>query len=28
VQKTESVSTDTLSPDLFKIPEGYTVEKK
>ena len=28
VQKTESVSTDTISPDLFKIPEGYTVEKK
>ena len=28
VQKVTSVSTDTLSDDLFKVPEGYTVEKK
>jgi hypothetical protein len=28
VQKVTSVSTDTLSDDLFKVPDGYTVEKK
>ena len=28
VQKIASVSTESLSDDLFKIPEGYTVEKK
>ena len=28
IQKVSSVSTDTLSDDLFKLPEGYTVEKK
>jgi hypothetical protein len=28
VQKTTAVSTEPLSDDLFKIPEGYTVEKK
>jgi len=28
IQKTTSVSTDPLSDDLFKIPEGYKVEKK
>lgn len=28
VQKLTSISTDTVSDDLFKVPEGYTVEKK
>jgi hypothetical protein len=28
VQKLTSISTDAVSDDLFKIPEGYTVEKK
>lgn len=28
IQKMSSVSTDPISDDLFKIPEGYTIEKK
>jgi hypothetical protein len=28
VQKVTSVSTDTIADDLFKLPAGYTVEKK
>jgi hypothetical protein len=28
VQKLTSISTDSVSDDLFKVPEGYTVEKK
>lgn len=28
VQKLTSISTDSISDDLFKVPEGYTVEKK
>ena len=28
IQKTSSVSTTALPDDLFRIPEGYTVEKK
>lgn len=28
VQKISSVSLDPISDDLFKVPEGYTVEKK
>jgi len=28
VQKVSSVTTDTLAEDLFKMPEGYTVQKK
>lgn len=27
-QKISSVSTDPISDDLFKVPEGYTIEKK
>jgi hypothetical protein len=28
IQKLSSVSLDTIPDDLFKIPEGYTIEKK
>lgn len=28
VQKLTSISTDTVSDDLFKVPDGYKVEKK
>lgn len=28
IQKVTSVSTDPISDDLFKVPEGYTIEKK
>lgn len=28
VQKTSSVSTESIPDDLFKVPEGYTLEKK
>lgn len=28
IQKLSSVSTDPISDDLFKVPEGYTIEKK
>ena len=28
IQKLSSVSMDAISDDLFKIPEGYTIEKK
>jgi hypothetical protein len=28
VQKTSSVSTAAIADDLFRIPEGYTIEKK
>jgi hypothetical protein len=28
IQKLSSVSTDAISDDLFKVPEGYTIEKK
>ena len=28
IQKLSSVSTDTIAEDLFKVPEGYTIEKK
>lgn len=28
IQKMSSVSTESISDDLFKIPEGYTIEKK
>ena len=27
IQKTSSISTDAISDDLFKIPEGYTIQK-
>jgi hypothetical protein len=28
IQKLESVSTDPIADDLFRVPEGYTIEKK
>ena len=28
IQKVSAVSTDTISEDLFKVPEGYTIDKK
>ena len=28
IQKTTSVTTEALSDDLFKVPEGYTIEKQ
>jgi len=28
IQKLESISTDPIADDLFKVPEGYTIEKK
>jgi hypothetical protein len=28
IQKVSSVSLDAISDDLFKVPEGYTIEKK
>jgi hypothetical protein len=28
IQKLESITTDPLADDLFKVPEGYTIEKK
>jgi hypothetical protein len=28
VQKVTSVSTETIMDDLFKLPAGYTIEKK
>jgi hypothetical protein len=28
IQKVASVSTDALADDLFKLPAGYTIEKK
>ena len=28
VQKLTSISTESVSDDLFKVPEGYTIEKK
>ena len=28
IQKLSSVSMDAISDDLFKVPEGYTIEKK
>ena len=28
IQKVSSVSTEAISDDLFRVPEGYTVEKK
>jgi len=27
IQKLSSVSTDAIADDLFKIPEGYTIQK-
>jgi hypothetical protein len=27
-QRVQRVSTEPLSDDLFRIPEGYTIEKK
>jgi hypothetical protein len=28
IQKLVSLSTDAVSDDLFKVPDGYTIRKK